>query len=140
MSARKPYHQPQPANWWLQNRFFIGYMVREATSVCVALYCVLLLLGLYRLAQGEEAWNGWLEAISNPLAVVFHCLVLAAVLYHAVTWFRLAPRIMVVRLGDRVLPEKVMLVAQWCGLVVVSALLLAVFLGVFAGQFPAPGS
>lgn len=130
MSERKPYRQPQPANWWLQNRFFTLYMLREATAVCVAMYSVLFLVGLYCLTQGEQAWNSWLQALAHPIALGFHGLTLLAVLYHALTWFRLAPKIMVVRLGERVLPEKVMLWGQWLGLGVCTALMLGFFVGV----------
>ena len=35
--SRKPYVAKQSANWYLQNRFFKLYMLRELTSVPVAL-------------------------------------------------------------------------------------------------------
>jgi fumarate reductase subunit C len=49
--------------WWRRNPFFIRYMVREATAVAVAAYAIVLTTGVVRLAQGEAAWNGWLEAL-----------------------------------------------------------------------------
>ena len=41
--SRKPYVAKQSANWYLQNRFFKLYMLRELTSVPVALAALNLL-------------------------------------------------------------------------------------------------
>ncbi|MEH6516123.1 MAG: hypothetical protein V7742_05540 [Halioglobus sp.] len=128
MNARKPYSITQRPGWWLHNSFFFWYMLREATSLFVGLYCVILLTGLYRLSQGEIAWNSWLTSLTHPASIAFHCLALMAALYHAVTWFKLAPKIMVVRLGDWTLPQKSMLVGQWLIFVVCSISLLFVLL------------
>jgi fumarate reductase subunit C len=117
---RKPYKAEQAAGWWLHNKFYVWYMIREATSVFALLYSALLLLGLWRLYQGEAAWNSWVLMQGHPLFIAFHCCALLAVLFHAATWFSLAPKIMVLRLGDLVVPEKVMVVGQWLGLLVFS--------------------
>lgn len=117
---RKPYKTQQRTDWWLQNRFYVWYMIREGTSVFALLYSVLLLLGLWRLYQGEAAWNSWVLMQSHPLLIAFHGCALLAVLFHAATWFSLAPKIMVLRLGDFVVPEKVMVVGQWLGLLTFS--------------------
>ena len=130
MSARKPYVKPQPRNWWTAKPFFFWYMVREATSLFVASYAVLLITGLWALAAGPGAWSDWLQLLAHPVLIAWQLLTLAAVLYHAVTWFRLAPSIMVVRVGDWTLPARVMLVGQWLGLCVCSAGLLALMVGV----------
>ena len=44
------------------------------------------------------------------------------------TQFKLAPKIMVVRLGDWKLPEQLMVVGQWVGLVLISVILLTLTL------------
>lgn len=91
MSKRRPYVRPMDG-WWKKNPYFIEYMVHEGTALFVAAYALVLLVGLVRLAQGEAAWNGWLEALRSPLALVFHLLVLAMVAYHSYTWFKIMPR------------------------------------------------
>ncbi len=121
---RKPYKNKQNADWWLHNKFYVWYMIREATSVFAFLYSVLLLLGLWRLYQGEAAWNSWVLMQASPFLIAFHCCALLAVLFHAATWFSLAPKIMVLRLGDRVVPEKIMVIGQWLGLLALSLGLL----------------
>ncbi|AKU10353.1 fumarate reductase, subunit C [Azoarcus sp. CIB] len=102
---RRPYVRPM-AGWWRRNPFFVEYMVHEATALFVAAYALVLLVGLLRLAQGEAAWNGWLEALRSPVALVFHVALLAAFAYHCWTWFRIMPKTMpplVIR-GKRVAP------------------------------------
>ena len=77
--------------WWKKNPHFVEYMIHEGTAVFVAAYAFTLLLGLVRLGQGPEAWAGWLDAMKNPIAIVFHIVVLIGIVYHAITWFKLFP-------------------------------------------------
>ncbi len=106
MSKRKPYVRPMEG-WWKKNPYFVEYMVHESTALFVAAYALTLLVGLLRLSQGEAAWNGWLDAMKSPLAVVFHLALLVAIAYHAFTWFKLFPLTMppVVVDGKKVAPE-----------------------------------
>ena len=106
MSKRRPYVRPM-GGWWKKNPFYVEYMVHEGTALFVAAYALTLLVGLLRLSQGEAAWNGWLDAMRSPLAVVFHLALLVAIAYHAFTWFKLFPLTMppVVVDGKKVAPE-----------------------------------
>ena len=106
MSKRKPYVRPME-RWWKKNPYFVEYMVHESTALFVASYALTLLVGLVRLSQGEAAWNGWLDAMKSPLAVVFHLALLVAIAYHAFTWFKLFPLTMppVVVGGKKVAPD-----------------------------------
>ena len=106
MSKRKPYVRSMDG-WWKKNPFFVEYMVHESTALFVAAYALTLLVGLVRLSQGEAAWNGWLDAMKSPLAVVFHLALLVAIAYHAFTWFKLFPLTMppVVVGGKKVAPD-----------------------------------
>jgi fumarate reductase subunit C len=129
MSARKPYYAVQQRGWWRQNTFFVKYMIREATALFVLLYCAILITGLYQLNNGNAAWNAWLANLTHPVFIVFHCTALAATLYHTVTWFQLAPKIMVVRIGGWTAPVKLMLAGQWVGFAACSIAVL--FLGLW---------
>jgi len=91
VSKRRPYVRPM-AGWWKKNPYFVEYMVHEGTAFFVAAYGFILLVGLMRLAQGEAAWNGWLEALKSPLSILFHLILLVAMLYHSWSWFRIMPR------------------------------------------------
>jgi fumarate reductase subunit C len=93
VSKRRPYVRPMDG-WWRKNPFFVEYMIHEGTALFVAAYAGVLLTGLYRLSQGESAWNAWLAALQNPLYIVFHVLALVALAYHTYTWFKIMPRTM----------------------------------------------
>lgn len=92
MSTPKPYVRPMDG-WWLKNPYYIRYMVRESTALFVAAYALYLLCGLARLASGAAAWQGWLQELSSPGAIVFHVIAMAAALYHTVTWFKVSPKV-----------------------------------------------
>ena len=93
MSKRRPYVRPMDG-WWRKNPYFVEYMIHEGTALFVAAYAAVLLFGLLRLAQGEAAWTGWLLALKSPWSIGFHLLALAAIGYHAYTWFKIMPRTM----------------------------------------------
>lgn len=93
MSTRKPYVRPM-AGWWLKNPVYVRYILRESTAVFVGIYAVILLVGLLRLSSGEAAWNNWLIAMQSPGAILFHVVALGAAVYHSVTWFSVAPKVM----------------------------------------------
>ncbi len=80
------------AGWWRRDPFFMRYMVREATAVAVALYALVLMAGVLCLAQGEAAWNGWLAALRSPLSIALHVVLLAAMVYHTISWFEIMPK------------------------------------------------
>lgn len=120
-----PYVRPMK-NWWRRDPFFMHYMIREATAVFVAVYALILMVGLVRLAQGEAAWNGWLTALKSPVSVAFHLLMLAAFAVHTWSWFRIMPKTMpIIFIGANRVPPNVITGAGVAAAVVACA---AVFL------------
>ena len=107
MAARvRTYVRPM-AGWWRRNPYFMRYMIREGSSVFLAIYTIILLVGLYRLTQGEQAWDAWRSALTSPISFVFHWLALLTVGYHAYTWWKVAPKTAPdLRFRGRPLPER----------------------------------
>ena len=107
-AARRPYVRPMQG-WWRRDPFFVHYMVREATAVAVGAYAIVLTVGIVRLAQGETAWNGWLDMLRTPWAMLLHVVVLAAMIYHAYSWFDIMPKTMPMLFvgGRRVAPATI---------------------------------
>lgn len=105
MAQVKTYVRPMQG-WWRRNPYFVRYMIREGSSVFLAIYAVILLVGLWRLSQGAAAWEAWLGALTNPFSILFHWLALLTVGYHAYTWWQVAPKTAPdLRIGGRPLPE-----------------------------------
>lgn len=129
ISKRRPYVRPM-AGWWKKNPYFIEYMVHEGTAFFVAAYGLVLLVGLMRLAQGEAAWNGWLDVLRSPLSIVFHLVLLLAMLYHSWTWFRIMPRTLPpMRLGGKRLSANAITTAGLSAAALASLLVLALAWG-----------
>lgn len=88
---RKPYRRPM-RGWWKRDPYYIRYLAMEATSLLIAVYAIILLVGLLRLGQGEAAFNGWLEALRSPLSIALHVLLLLVFAYHSYSWFKIMPK------------------------------------------------
>jgi fumarate reductase subunit C len=101
---RKPYWREISPTWYLSNWPYRWFMVREMTSVFIGAYLVFLVVWLFRLAAGAQSFEQMLVAMRSPLSIVFHAIVLAAALYHSITWFNLTPKVMPVHIGEERLP------------------------------------
>jgi fumarate reductase subunit C len=113
--------------WWLRSRPYRRFAAREATSLFAAAFSLILLTFLFALSQGPRAYEGFLRWLERPGAMVLSAVILAAMLYHVGTWFRLTSHILVVRLGRFVVPRKIViggLVTLW---LFVSGLVLSLY-------------
>ena len=123
MARVKTYVRPMQG-WWRRNPYFVRYMIREGSSVFLAIYAVILLVGLYRLTQGQAAWEAWLGALTSPISILFHWLALLTVSYHAYTWWKVAPKTAPdLRLAGKPLPEMVITGGVWLATLGASALI-----------------
>ena len=140
-SFRKPYNPPvKKMTWWLENPFYIFYMVREGTAV-LALFAVLeILFGIFMLALCELTPNQSLTGVApyvwylqnflgNPVIIALNVIILVSQLFHAVTWFALMPkavRVFMNKNSTELFPEWVTKVALYLGLVGATVVILAV--------------
>lgn len=90
--------------WWHRDPYFLRYMAREATSVFVVIYAMILLAGVIRLSHGEAEFTDWLDALASPGSIAFHALLAAVFAYHTWSWFRIMPKTMpaVILRGKRI--------------------------------------
>lgn len=123
--TRKPYVREIPrVRWFLRHPRYIRYMAREFSCLFIGAYTLMLVVGLKRLAEGPEAYAGFLEALSAPLAIAFHVLALVFSAYHSITWFRLTPKALPVQVGENLLPDWVVSGAHYAGWAVLSLIVL----------------
>jgi fumarate reductase subunit C len=122
--SRRPYVREVKRAWWLGQRRYVVYMIRELTSLFVGLYCAWLVIGLVRLAQGPAAWEGFLAATSSPPAVLLQlvCLVFAA--WHSISWFAVTPKAMPLTLKGEPVSGKAIVGAHYAAWAVVSLVVL----------------
>jgi len=114
--------------WWLQNRAYAGFVLRELTSVFVAFFAVILLWQVRALAQGPEAYARFLVRLCTPLFLALHLLAFLFVLFHAVTWFNLAPAAMAVRVSGRRVPDWVIVGLNYGAWLVLSGAVAVILL------------
>jgi fumarate reductase subunit C len=107
MSRRPLVRECPPTTWYFRQPRYLRYMSREITSIFVGAYCVLLVVGLQRLAAGPAAWDGFLQALRTPASIVFQFLALVAAVYHAATWFNATQKAMPVQIGEDFVPGSV---------------------------------
>ncbi|NKE67173.1 fumarate reductase subunit C [Ramlibacter sp. RBP-2] len=92
-TLRRGYVRPMQG-WWRRDPFFVKYMIREVTALAVLVYAIILMVGVVRLSQGAEAFNGWLAALKTPGSILLHLVLLASMIVHAKSWFDIMPKTM----------------------------------------------
>jgi succinate dehydrogenase subunit C len=117
-----PYRQP--FTWWLRRRGYVLYMIRELTAVPIAIWMVLFLIEVSRLAQGAHGY----VPLGGPVFVAFSVVALAAALWHSFTFLNIAGLIMRIPLGDRAVPARAIVTGAFAGFVVVSAIVAALMI------------
>ena len=124
----KWYRQPVSVWWWLESWQYSKFVLRELTSVAVGFFALELLLEVRALARGEQAYQHFLARLENPFLIALNLLALIFVLFHSVTWFKLAPKAMPVRVGGRRLPDSVVAGSNYAAWFVISAVMAWIIL------------
>lgn len=120
----KPYMRPIPVTWWLKRKPYFLFMLREISSVFIAVFLILLLVMINRLSQGPEAYESFLAGFRSPGAILFHVVVLAFALLHTITWFHLTPKAMAIWRGEERLPGKVIIGSNYLAWILISGVVL----------------
>jgi fumarate reductase subunit C len=115
--------------WWLSRRSYLAFILRELSSVFVAWVIGYLLLVIQAVGAGPEAWQQFLTWSGRPMVLVLNGVSLAFIVFHAVTWFNLAPQAMVVHVAGRRLPGSVIAGGNFAAWAAVSALLVWLLAG-----------
>src|SRR6058998_1370098 len=92
---------PMSTYWWLRRRSYLAFIARELSSVFVAWFAVYLLRLIRAVAQGPAAYERFLEWSAEPAVLFLNLLTLFFVVFHAITWFNLAPQAIVARVRGR---------------------------------------
>jgi fumarate reductase subunit C len=121
-----------PPAWWRVNRRYSLYMLRELSSVFVALWSVRLLLQLDQLRRGRDAYDAAVAAQRRPQWIAFHLLTLFFAALHSVTFLIAAGKGPTLHLRGRRVPERAIAAGAFGGWAVASLAVLVVLL--FGGR------
>jgi len=126
MSAVRPdpsklYHRKMPATWWLTNRSYFLFMLRELSSVFIAVQ-------IYQLSNGPDAYVAFTQKLSSPGWILFHLVALLFALYHSFTWFQSSAVVLPLRIGERSISRPIVTALHVGAWVMVSLIVLVLFL------------
>ena len=133
MSGTRPeqsklYHQKMPATWWLKKQSYFLFMLRELSSLFIALFLVVYLIEIYQLTKGPDAYIAFIQKISSPGWILFHVVVLLFALYHSFTWFQSSAVVLPIQLGERLVPRQTVTALHIVAWAIVSLVVLILFL------------
>jgi fumarate reductase subunit C len=116
------YRPAVPRFWWAKRRSYRLFMLREISCLFVAWSVAYLLLGVRWTGSGD--YQHFLDFSSRPLVLMLNVVTLAFLLLHAITWFGLAPRAMVIHLRGRRVPARAVLAGHYAAWLLVSVALV----------------
>jgi fumarate reductase subunit C len=90
--------------WWLGRWSYLKFILRELTSLAVAYFVLVTLLEIRALSQGPQVYAEFQIWLKTPLAAALNAISFLFVTFHAVTWFNLAPKAMVLRVRGKRVP------------------------------------
>lgn len=107
--------------WWLGEWHYLKFILRELSSVFVAVSVIETLLLIRALRNGPDAYAYFLQTLQNPAVVFLNVVSFFFVVFHAITWFNLAPSAMPVRVGGRRVPDAMVAAPSYVAWIVISA-------------------
>lgn len=120
----KGYRVRMSTYWWLDKWPYLKFILRELSSIFVAWFVVELLLQIRAINHGPEAYERFMRFWKNPFVFLFNVLGFFFLLFHAITWFNLAPKAMAVRMGGKRVPAILIAGPNYAAWAVVSAVVV----------------
>ena len=112
-----------PILWWTkQTRYFL-FIIRDLTSLAVAYFAIILLFLIRSLSQGQEAYNEFIVLLKSPTLMLLSMVAMCGLIFHSITWFNLAPKAIVIKLGKRRVPDVLIVLANYAGWVVITVVI-----------------
>ena len=118
------YFKGMPIFWWTKKWSHVRFILRELTSFGVAFYAIIIILNIQSMNQGSDAYNNFQLWLQSPIAIILHSVAFILVLYHSITWFNLAPKAMVIKLGKYKVPGYVISGMNYAAWAVLSAVII----------------
>jgi fumarate reductase subunit C len=116
------YRRRMSVFWWVGRRSYLIFVLRELSSVFVAWSVVFLLLLIHAVGQGGTQYRQFVHLSGDPWMLALNVVTLAFLVFHALTWFNLAPQAMVVRLRGKRVPRSWIAGAHYAAWALLSAL------------------
>ena len=107
--------------WWLGKWPYVKFILRELSSIFVAWFVIYLLLLVRAVARGEAAYRAFLELSAHPVVLAANVAAFFFIVFHALTWFAVAPQAIVAHMGTKKVPPILIAASHYGAWAVVSA-------------------
>lgn len=114
-----------PSGWWLRKRHYLLYVLREFTALPMALWLLWLLLDVKNAGAGSAGF----QPPRSTAFVVFSAVCLVFAIYHSYTFLKLAGVIIHLRVLDRTVPPRLIILTMFGLWAVASIVIGAVLIG-----------
>jgi fumarate reductase subunit C len=115
--------------WWLKRGSYLAFILRELSSLFVAWSVAYLLLLVHAVSKGSFFYQGFLDWSARPGILLLNLVSLFFIVFHAVTWFNLAPQAMAVHFRGQRVSGTWIAVSNYAAWALVSALVAWLLLG-----------
>ncbi len=126
----KLYRKRMPILWWTKKWVYSKFILRELTSVFVAFYAVMLLMQVSAMARGSDSYDAFLQWLQTPGSLILHFIAFLFLLFHSFTWFHLARKAMVVRLGNYTIPGEAITASHYIAWIIISAIISLILISI----------
>lgn len=124
----KPYRPRMSPYWYFERWPYLKFMIRELSCVFVAYFAVMMLLQIHAISNGPMAYARFAACMRGPLTLILNAVALVLIMFHAVTWFALVPRVFIRHLMGPGIPDVVAMLPNYGAWFVASAIVAAFLL------------
>lgn len=110
--------------WWLGKWPYVKFILRELSSVFVAWFAIYLLLLVRAVGAGREEYEGFLAFSAHPVVLAVNVVAFFFIVFHAFTWFALAPQAIVAHIGKKRVPPVLIAASNYGAWLAVSVFLI----------------
>jgi fumarate reductase subunit C len=115
--------------WWTGRWAYTRFILRELSSLAVAWFVVYLMVLFRAMGSGPVRYERFLEWSAHPVVLAVNIVALVFLVFHAVTWFNLAPKAMVVHFGKKRVPGVLIAISNYAAWIVLSAAIVWLLIG-----------
>lgn len=121
----RSYRWSMSPSWWTRNRRYFLYVLREFTALPMALWLLWLLYDIKSAGSGAAGF----QPARSPAFVAFSVVCFLFASYHSYTFLKLAGVIMHVKVLDRTVPPRLIVLTMFGLWAVASIVIGAVLIG-----------
>ena len=124
MSRRPFVREVSRTRWYFRQPRYLRYMSREVTCIFIGAFALLLLCAVWRLSQGQAAWESFLAALEGPWSALGLLVILVFAVHNTTSWFNVTPKAMPVQIGEEFVPGRFIVAAHYVAWILASLLVL----------------